>query len=481
MKAVIVGSGIGGLTVGAFLARAGYEVTVLEKHFQLGGYAHNFSRKGFTWEAAVHTVPLSEGGVVRSILTQLGVDDKVETVAHKEMYRVSCPDGEFAIPAEESEIKAYFYKTFPDESTNLDAFFTDMQELHDNMFTLFDGEKRGYHDKSPEFAMKFQGRSYQSYLDERFDGSAIKNCLGGQWPYVAITPDEGGRLFLSMLFATHFFNGSHSIKGGFAKLADALAEVITTAGGEVKLRTEVVRVEAEAKVAKRVITAKGDSFDADVVVSNIAPQLMQREILDESARSKRWLRRLDSLLPSLSSVIVYLGMKDGFSDAVKGNVNCHYDMQDQSEIFHKAKAGGLYEGDYLVLLNPTEYINKPVLTLMTFAHIDASRDWKAEKLRVAEKMLDKMEALYPGLRAQVEFVEVGSPTTFVRYTDNCEGAIYGFENTCDKFREGKLPYKMHIANLYQAGHWTVPGCGVYNVVTNGYTVAKQILDEQGVQ
>lgn len=481
MNVVVIGSGIGGLTTGAFLAKQGMRVTVIEKHYQIGGYAHNFSRKGFTWEAAVHTVPLSDKGVVRSILAQLGINDKIETVSHHEMYRVSSPDGEFVMPAEKEDVKKYLYETFPEEKKGLDAFFVDMEEVYDNMFTLFEPVKRGYNDKDPDFAAKFQAKSFQRYLDETFATDRLKNFIGGQWPFVAITPEKGACLFMSMLFATHYFNGSHTIRGGFAKLADALASVIVDAGGEVVVREAVQSIRCKGKSATLVETSSGKKYEADLVVSNIAPQSLHADIIEESARSKRWLRRLNTLEPSLSSVIVYLGMKEGFEKLIQGNVICHYSDANCEAVYDYTLAGEEYKEDYLVLLNPVESIAKPVLTALTFSKYDGVDDWKSAKLRISEKIMHKMEQVYPGISDYIEYVEVGSPTTFERYTDNYKGAIYGFENTCDKFKESKMPYKTHIKNLYQTGHWTVPGCGIYNVVTNGFTVAKQIVDELSME
>ena len=58
--AVIIGSGIGGLTCGAFLTRAGMRVCVLEQHSKIGGYAHSFKRKKFTFESGIHSVSMSD-------------------------------------------------------------------------------------------------------------------------------------------------------------------------------------------------------------------------------------------------------------------------------------------------------------------------------------------------------------------------------------------------------------------------------------
>ncbi len=73
---VIVGSGISALTSGAFLAKNGMRVKVLEKHYRIGGYAHSFNRGQFRFESGVHSVPLGENGYIFTLLKLLDLEQK---------------------------------------------------------------------------------------------------------------------------------------------------------------------------------------------------------------------------------------------------------------------------------------------------------------------------------------------------------------------------------------------------------------------
>jgi phytoene dehydrogenase-like protein len=476
MKAVIIGSGLGGLTTGAFLAKAGVEVTVLEKHFRIGGYAHNFKRKQFVFESGIHSVPFSDDGIIRNLLTQLGVNDKITTVEFPEMYRIISPEGEFIVPSRKEDAKDYLYKTFPDQKKGLDQFFSDCDTLFEKMMTLFDADKRGYRDEDPEFMATFHNKSFKDYLNSIFTNKTLFNLFSGQWPYVGITPESGGSLFLHMLFATHFFNGSFTVKGGYASLAEVLKDVIELNGGAVLTKQEVVEVQCDKKVAKSVKTAKGDIFEADILVSNISPEIFHNKLLPEISQSKRWKKRINNLNPSLSSVIVYLGMKESFRNKITGNITFWYKDEDQTKIYKRIMANEPYNRDHLVLLNSVEDIAAPTLTLMTFVQQSYSNNWKEDKKIIADQMIDQMEELFPGLKDEIELVEIGSPDTFERYTANSGGAIYGYENSYEMYKEAKMPMKSHIKNMYQTGHWGRPGCGVLNVMTNGFSSAKEIIE-----
>src|SRR5690554_5576088 len=54
--AIIIGSGIGGLTAAACMSKMGKKVLVLEQHYTAGGFTHSYDRNGYEWDVGVHYI-----------------------------------------------------------------------------------------------------------------------------------------------------------------------------------------------------------------------------------------------------------------------------------------------------------------------------------------------------------------------------------------------------------------------------------------
>ncbi len=103
-------------------------------------------------------------------------------------------------------------------------------------------------------------------------------------------------------------------------------------------------------------------------------------------------------------------------------------------------------------------------------------NWHAEKKRIGDLMIARAASVMGDFTKHIGVCDIASPDTIERYTGNTAGALYGFENTHDLYGQSKLPVTTYISNLYQAGHWTKAGGGIYNVITSGRTAASCILD-----
>jgi prolycopene isomerase len=473
--AIILGSGIGGLTCGAFLAREGMRVLVLEKHIRIGGYADSFKRRGYRFEAAIHSVPMGPDGLVRHLLRLLDIEKNIDIIEQDEMFRVVTPELSYTLPSRRDEIVGALTDSFPHERHNIARLIEEAKRFHGaiagplfELETVFAPENRA-------FVSGFHNRSYRSFLEEIIQDDELRFILGSQWPYAGSSPGYGPTVFCFMMFLMHVLEGSHYCRGGFTTLADALASVITGRGGSVRTRSTVERLRVHDKRVTAVRTAAGEEYEAPLVVSNISPYLLHNRLIDESSRSRRYIRRLGNLRPSVSGVAVYLGMDPRIREVLPGPITFWFAHRDHERTFDNIldHRGGADE--HLVFLSAADDEERPTVMLLTFREMAEERDWKAAKMRIAESMLARAEELYPGFRACIRVREVGSPSTFERYTANTTGAFYGFENTRAMYGEAKMPIETHLSNLYQTGHWGKPGGSVWNVMANGYTTAKTIL------
>ena len=90
---IIIGAGISGLVCGCYLAKAGLKVLIIEQHDKPGGYFTSFKRRGFLFDAAAHSFGnYREGGHVRKILTELGIDKETEIKRYDPSDIVITPD-----------------------------------------------------------------------------------------------------------------------------------------------------------------------------------------------------------------------------------------------------------------------------------------------------------------------------------------------------------------------------------------------------
>jgi prolycopene isomerase len=469
---IIIGSGLGGLTCGAFLAKSGRRVCVLEQHHKIGGYAHGFSRKGYTFESGIHCVPISQHGIVKRVLSMLGSPDSIETIALPSMYAVRTQDDQFSVPALEGPLVEALTSRFPHEQNAIAVMLSEMREFYDILERpLFDSES-GQLEKDRTFISQFYNQSYQTFIEARISDPLLRHYLYAMWPYGGTSPDAAPVLYYTIMFIVHVLEGAHYVKGGFGSIASVLAGIITNAGGVIKTGTKATSLTCEGDRVRAVTTESGETIEADRFISNISPYHLHFDLLDEEYQSRRWQRRLSQLNPAVSSVSVYCGMKPGFEALLPDHITFTFAHQDHAKIYADILANEVRPMDHLLLLRSAGSLHAPTVTLMQFFQQTYSKNWHEDKQQIAQAMLLEAEKLYPGFTSYLELFEVGSPDTFERYTANTNGSLYGFENTKRVYGEAKLPIETHLKNLFQTGHWGRPGGGVQNVMVNGYSAFK---------
>jgi len=497
--AIIIGSGLGGLSCAAALARQGFRALVLEQHDKPGGYATTFKRQGFVFDVSLHSTTIGERNGLHNLIPGFPEIADVEFVPHPHLYRAVFPDHDIRLPQKGlGKYVAMLIERFPAEKAGIEGLFAYMQTMAGEVEKISKAKSPIDMSRLPvNYPLLFKGTvmSWGKMVDARVKDAKCKAIISSLWPYYGLPPATLSPFYYALPTLSYLQGGGHYPKGRSQKISNALATFIEHHGGRVKANTRVERILVKDGAAVGVRTAKGDEYKARVVVSNANAHDTFNKLLSEGDRPKAYVQRLDKLSVSLSSFHVFLGLKKdlikevGIKDTEIFQY-AGYDHEAAYEAMVKADVAtcgfsltlydNLYEG-----YSPPGKNTVDLLTLQGYDfwkpfaedYFDGEKDaYRAKKEEMADILIDRAEKAHlPGLRAAIEVREVGTPLTNIRYTSNHRGAIYGFDQTMDNAGQMRLAHKTPIKNLFLSGAWTRPGHGYGGVIPSGLECAGEIM------
>ncbi len=498
--AIIIGSGLGGLSCGAAFARQGFKPLVLEQHSKPGGYATTFERQGFVFDVSLHSTGVGERNGLHNLIPGFPEITEVEFVPHPFLYRAIFPDYDIRVP--QKDLRRYIEMLigyFPDEKEGIEGIFEDMRGLLTDVRKI--SAARGQVDMS-RFNLDFPtlsksiGKTWGQLVDARLKNPKLKAIVSSQWGYYGLPPSRLSPFYYALPTFGYLEEGGYYPIGKSQQISDAFVKFIEGRGGTVKFGTRVGKILVKDHAAYGVKTENGEEFTARAVISNASAHETFNKMLGEPEFLKDYMLQLEKYSVSLSSFQVFLGLKKDLVDEVGIKdteifFNSGYDPdEDYRHMLEADVSGGfgltLYDNLYKGY-SPEGKNTLNILTLQGYEHWKPyeadyfkgnKTAYRAEKERMANVLIDEVEkALLPGLRKAIEVIEIGTPLTNVRYTSNYRGAIYGWDQTLNNSGQTRLSQKTPVKNLYLAGAWTRPGHGYGAVIPSGLQCFAQIVSE----
>jgi phytoene desaturase len=488
--AIVIGSGLGGLTTAGLLARAGKSVLIVERHDRPGGYAHAFRRRGYRFDSAVHLVsgcepvPFEGGGVLHDLLSELGVRDRCDFARVDPCYRVEWPGLTLDAPCELDRFAEAHAERFPREAKGIRGFLEDCLTIRGEASRA--EEQAGPLRRPERFPLLLRHRraTLAQVLEARVEDPAARAALAALWPYLGLPPSRVSFLYFATMLTSYVADGAYYCRGSFQAFADALVAAAVGAGGELLLRAPVRRILVERGRAVGVLLENGQRVRAPIVISNADARQTVEELCGAEHFPPRYVARLHAAQRSISAFVVYAATDLDLAAADLAHETFLYPGPDH-EAAHASGLSG--EPDWLSLTVPTlvdPSLAPPgqhLLVLTTLVGASAGTRWRELKAPRMEALVQRAERRLPGLRESLHLSEAATPRTMERYTRNSGGAIYGFDVTPAQVGPGRLDNRTPLAGLYLAGHWTRPGGGVAGVVRSGLRTAGLVLGaERGV-
>lgn len=510
--AIVIGSGIGGLTTAGLLARAGgRRVLVLERHTEPGGQTHTFRRDGASWDVGVHYIgQLSPGSRGRALLDYLSGGELRWNRMPQDYDRFVYPGIDLRASADPERYERRLIEAFPEEDKAIRRYFKDVRRAA--RWTVL-GFARGMLPR-PAAAllgpvMRLTGRTAtgttRAYLDARIGSPGLKAVLATQWGDYGLPPSRSAFAAHAMI-VDHYRQGGWFPEGGSARIARTFEKGIEQAGGAVRVAQEVTEILTEdgAAVGVRVMDRRGPApreriHRAPVVVSSIGARGTLTRLLptdgaigQATAPARRILARLGT---GTSAVTVFLRLREspGSIGIDGGNIWVNEDLDHDGVEAHSA---ALMEGRprSVFVSFPSVKSGHPPHTaeLISFCGARAFQQWgehprgrrgaeySALKQRIATGMLALAETAAPGLSDLVDYMEVSTPLTYEHYTAHPAGAFYGLPASPQRYTSPPPGPRTAVRGLFLSGQ-DAGSLGIMGAMMGGLAAACQVLGPRGMR
>jgi all-trans-retinol 13,14-reductase len=467
---LVIGSGMGGLTVAALLARSGRRVLVLEAHDVPGGYAHSFRLGAYRFCAQVHYVfSCGEGETIHRLLSAL---DLVEAVP---FHRLD-PEGfdhvvvagtRHRIPNGLEKSRDRLIRRYPEAAEPLRAYFRIVRAIADELERM-DELPRKLDLRALASVARFRHllRYLRWTLADLYDHvrmpQLLRAVLAGQCGDYLLPPRDVS-LLLHVALVASYDRGAYYPAGHYFHFVESIANAITRQPGcAILYEHEVERIHVERGRVTGVTTKNGKRFTAKRYVSNVDPK-RTAELAGEPRLFGAPLR----YAYSSGTITLYLAVKGlDLREHGFGSHNVwHYPHADVDRIYDDQGLRHDLRDPWLFLSTPTLHSSAPglcppgeqILEVATscdwarWAKLrrDDRRAYNREKKLVRDGILDVIEQRYvPGLRAHLTVRVTGTPATNERFCFAPQGNAYGSALTPANVGFGRGPRRTALDNLW---------------------------------
>ena len=510
--AVVIGSGLGGLTCAAYLCAAGKRTLVLERHYVAGGNSQVFRRHihGLDYEFDVGIHYIGECGPKGLITTILGGAGLAERVVFRPLdpdgfSTLVFPDLRFRVPVGWDRYRARLLETFPEEAAVLGPVVDVMRQVGEEGRRLQNRElsMAEMPVEAPTF-MKWGLRPVTDLFREHGLSQRASAVLLGEQGDYAVRPSKTP-VALAAGLTDHYMRGAFYPEGGGQVMAARLIEAIRAHGGEVRTRAPVERIRvANRRVAGVTLGKDGREIDAPLVVSNADLKRTLFELVGEEHLAPATVERVRNFRMSLPLFTAYVGLDEDLADRGVPNTNYWiWGSHDIEGIYAQIEDEGRLPDVPLAyvtaasLKDPTSrriaphgHTNLQIMTLVphdyALWHVERGpaeggryhRDpeYRRRKEVLIEQLLETAEQVLPGLREHVDWKEAATPVTQERFTHSTGGTSYGIEFATDQMGPMRMGPETDVEGLFLCGASTPSGHGIANVMRSGVVAAGAALE-----
>ena len=492
-KAVVIGSGFGGLAAAIRTQAKGYDVTLLEMRDKPGGRAYVYEDQGFTYDAGptIITVPFILDDLAKA--AGKDIDDYVKIVPCDPFYRIYFDDGSvFDYRGEQEKLEAEIAKFSPEDVAGYRRFREYSERVFDRAFTdLADHSFDRFSEMvkvAPDLIRLRADQSVFKRVSSFIKHPKLRQVFTFEPLLIGGNPLRSSAIY-SMIHYLEKTWGVHFAMGGTGALVSGLVKLFQDIGGKIELNARAEEISVEQGRVTGVRLTDGREFPAEIVISNGDVANTYRKLIRPEHRKKWTDKRLEKMNYAMSLFVIYFGT----------------DRTYEHLPHHSIILGPRYEGllkdifDRKVVAEDFSlYLHAPTRTdpslappggecfyvLSPVPNLRGGQDWDDIKEEYADRILASLEKehLVPDLRKHLRSKLIFTPKDFETKLDAYTGSAFQFEPTLTQSAWFRPHNKSEdVKNLYFVGAGTHPGAGLPGVISSAKVLDHFIKPVETVQ
>lgn len=489
----IIGAGIAGLAAGCYAQMNGYRSRIYEMHTAAGGLCTAWERKGYTIDYCIHwLVGSAPGSGLYRLWREIGLIQPLKIVNMDEFARVEDTEGRTVIfYTNLDRLESELLRISPADSELTRSFLGDARKVAGRdmpsdlpprrLMTPWQG-LRALGAMAPFMGpLKRWSKVTLAGLAARFQDPLLRMAFHELWP-----PQCSAFTLLMTLAWLNDGVAGYPL-GGSLPMMKAVEERYRSLGGEIEFGEPVAEILVEADRAVGIRLASGRQERAEAVISAADGHatiwdMLGGRYLDAGLED---LYRSAPLFPPI--VFIGLGVKRSFAEWPKTVTGANLPLATP------LVAGNVTSdripvkiGNFDPQLAPPGNCTVTVILNADYEYWTELRrnnreEYRAEKDRVAQAIIQELDRKWPGFGEDVEMVDVSTPATLERYTGNWKASFEGWLPTPDTLSR-ELPRTLPgLSGFYMAGQWVMPGGGLPSGVMSGRQALQLMCRDDGVK
>jgi all-trans-retinol 13,14-reductase len=475
-KVLVIGSGIGGLSMGIILAKLGFDVTVIEKNRKPGGMMRSYTRQGVPCNVGLHYMgALDQGQILRRCFDFMDISDQLPLIrmgvdgpVDRYLFVDSPLDLEqFDMPTGFEAYEAALKAAFPTQKEQVASLMTLLRRSAEQ----FDRLSFLYSDQPTEYWFD-QTEPLGTIFDRLGCSPGLRAVFGLPSVLIGVPPGVCPQFYHTMTLASYLLS-AWRLEGHGASMAEACSHRLVSLGGSLRTGEAVTHIRTVDGRVRGVTLDSGETLEAAIVVSTIHPKGMIA-LLSPDAGKASYRRRIMGLKDTPGMIAVHALVP---ADRLPEMAHNLYAVQTDS-------SGELQDLIYLQL-RPSGLPGQNLLTLITSGNNECWQAWQQtrsgrrgpdyinKKMELAQGFIERIEKIIGPFQG-LQILDIFTPLTIRDWVNSPEGSAYGVMRSTDQLLSAALLNRTSVRGLFLAGQ-SVLAPGILGTILGSLATVKFIV------